>query len=275
MATPFAKSGDAETHASSLQVFLQKIGGRVIFFFKYLGGVGLLSAEAVHCLFIYPLDFRQLFRQIYDIGYKSLSLTNLIAVFTGMVLALQFIVGLKRFGLELYSGQVVGLAITRELGPVLTALMVASRVGAGIASELGSMTVSEQILAIRAMGKSPVAQLVVPRLLVTTLATPLLTVFAIIIGILGGMLMTVLEAGVTAQFYLDQIQDKVQVYDYFSGIAKTVFFGFFIGAIASYEGLAATGGTTGVGRATNRAVVYSSVAIFVGDFFLTKLFLLF
>jgi len=259
----------------SVQSALQKWGSWIWNFIEYVGGVTLLGGQVLQAIFIYPLNLRYIVRQIYDIGAKSLSLTNLIAIFTGMVVALQFIVGLRRFGLELYSGQVVGVAITRELGPVLTALMIASRVGSGIAAEIGSMQVSEQILAIRAMGGSPVAKLVLPRVLVTTLATPLLTVIAIFVGIFGGMLITILEAGVTVRFYMDQIQNTVEVYDFMSGVGKTVFFGFFIGCIACYQGLKTTGGTKGVGDSTTKTVVYCSIVIFVADFFLTKLFLLF
>ena len=251
------------------------IGVRLWVFTEYVGGVGLLIATAMKTLFTQRFEGRLVVRQIYEIGVRSLSLTNLIAVFTGMVLALQFIVGLKRFGLELYSGQVVGVAITRELGPVLTALMVAARVGSGITAELGSMAVSEQILAIRAMGGSPISKLVVPRLLVTTIGTPLLTVIAIFVGILGGMIVTIFETGIGAIFYYEQVKRTVEVYDFFSGVAKTAFFGLFIGAIACYKGLNTTGGTKGVGEATTQTVVHCAIVIFISDFFLTKLFLLF
>ncbi len=259
----------------SVRGFLQRTGENVLAFFSYLGGLASLAGQIVQSLFIYPFDLRYVVRQIYDIGVKSISLVNLIAIFTGMVVALQFIVGLKRFGLQLYAGQVVGIAITRELGPVLTALMVAARVGSGIAAELGSMEVSEQILAIRAMGGSPIAKLVVPRVLVTTLATPCLTIIAIFVGILGGMFVSVMEAGITTRFYMDQIKTTVEILDFCSGVGKTVFFGFFIGCIACYMGLSATRGTKGVGEATTKTVVYCSIVIFVADFFLTKLFLLF
>lgn len=241
----------------------------------YLGGIVVMVFEMFRCLFVYPFDLKYVIKQLYEVGVKSLTLVNLIAMFTGMVLALQFIVGLKRFGLQLYAGQVIGMAITRELGPVLTALMVAARVGSGIAAELGSMKVSEQILAIRAMGGSPIAKLVMPRVLVTTIATPLLTIISIFIGILGGMVISMLEAGMTAQFYIDQIQTTVKMYDFMSGVGKTVFFGFFIGVIACYQGLNTTRGTKGVGDSTTFTVVLCSMVIFISDFFLTKLFLLF
>lgn len=255
--------------------FVQRVGKRSLELAEYLGGIGLLMGATLKSPFKNRIELKLIARQILDAGYKSLVLTNLIALFTGMVLALQFIVGLKRFGLELYSGQVVGVAITRELGPVLTALMVAARVGSGITAELGSMSVSEQILAIRAMGGDPVTKLVFPRVLVTTLATPLLSVCAIFVGIFGGMIVTVLETGIGAIFYIDQVRRTVELYDFFSGIAKTFFFGFFIGAIACYRGINTTGGTKGVGTATTQTVVHSAITIFISDFFLTKLFLLF
>ncbi|MBU0506668.1 MAG: ABC transporter permease [bacterium] len=263
------------TVQESIQKILQRWGAVIWDFVDYMGGVALLGVRNFQVLFVYPLDFRYIIKQAYEIGVKSFTLTSLVAIFTGMVMALQLIVGLKRFGLELYTGQIVGVAITRELGPVLTALMMASRVGSGIAAEIGSMEVSEQILAIRAMGGSPIAKLVVPRILVTMVVTPILTVMSICIGIVGGMIVTMSEAGITSRFYFDQIKSTVQVYDFLSGVGKTIFFGFFIGAIACYQGLNTTKGTKGVGDATTKTVVICSIVIFISDFFLTKLFLLF
>lgn len=253
----------------------EKIGATLWDFVNLVGGVGVVMYQTMRSLFTERVEWKEIIRQFYSIGIKSLSLVNLIAVFTGMVMALQFVVGLSRFGLDLYTGQVVGMGITRELGPVLTALMVAARVGSGITAELGSMTVSEQVLAIRAMGGSPMAKLVVPRIFVTTIATPLLTVVAIFIGIIGGMIVTMYETGITASLYYDQIKNTVRVYDFSSGVAKTIFFGFVIGAIACYNGLITVGGTKGVGESTTKTVVFSAVAIFISDFFLTKLFLIF
>jgi len=209
------------------------------------------------------------------VGNKSLSIVSLIAIFTGMVFALQFSVGLGRFGLKMYVGQVIGIAIMRELGPVLTSLMVAARVGSGIAAEIGSMVVTEQVLAIEAMGSNPVAKLVVPRVLACVLATPLLTLVACALGVLGGMVITIMEAGVSVRFFMDQIWRSIVYEDFFSGLGKTVFFGFFIAIIACYQGLNTSGGTEGVGHSTTKAVVYSSILVFVSDFFLTKMFLLF
>ncbi len=251
-----------------------KLGEGFIFVMDYIGGVSTLIKNFFKYSFRGYFPFNETIKQFEEVGLKSASLTNLIALFTGLVLAVQFIVGLKRFGLQLYTGQIIGIGITRELGPVLTALMVAARVGSGIAAEIGSMNVTEQVSAIEAMGANPIQKLVVPRVIATTLCTPILAVMADFIGILGGMLITVLETGVGARYYLDQITSTVQMIDFGSGIAKTFFFGFFIGVIACYQGITTTGGTEGVGRSTTLAVVYSSIVIFISDFFLTKLFLL-
>ncbi|EKD41600.1 MAG: membrane component of ABC superfamily [uncultured bacterium] len=137
------------------------------------------------------------------------------------------------------------------------------------------MTVTEQVLAIEAMGANPIVKLVVPRVLVTMLITPLLTIIADVIGILGGLVVTVFEAGVTPRFYYDQVLRTIHIDDFFSGIGKTFFFGFLIGVIACYQGLKTTRGTQGVGNSTTQAVVISSVAVFVADYMLTKLFLIF
>lgn len=255
--------------------FFNQIGSRILDFSGTMGGFALLGYQTIRVLLRGQVQFPLLFEQAYRIGIRSLPLTNLVAIFTGMVMALQFIVGLERFGLELYSGQVVGIAITRELGPVLTAIMVAARVGSGVAAELGSMTVTEQVLAMEAMGANPVTKLVLPRVLVICVVTPILTIIADVVGILGGLVITVIEAGVTAQFYLDQVLRTIQIDDFLSGIGKTVFFGFLIGIISCYQGLKTTRGTAGVGQATTQAVVNSCVAVFVADYFLTKIFLLF
>lgn len=267
------QSISAESEMSSYQVFFGKVGGAFMTGMGYLGGLGLLTWNIVKSLFSDKYPFKDTVKQFEEVGIKSASLTNLIALFTGLVIAVQFIVGLERFGLQLYTGQIVGIAITRELGPVLTALMVAARVGAGITAEIGSMNVTEQVQAIEAMGANPINKLVVPRVIATTLCTPILAVVADFIGILGAMLITTIETEVGAVYFLDQVTDTVQMKDFGSGIAKTFFFGFFVGLIACYQGLNTRGGTEGVGRSTTMSVVYSSICIFIADFFLTKLFI--
>jgi len=259
----------------TVRSFAQSLGRRAINFTNHIGGVSYLALRTFRALFRYRMDVGELVRQFAIIGNRSLMIVFLIAIFTGMVIALQLCIGLGRYGLKLNVGQIVGLAIFRELGPVLTCLMVAARVGSGIAAELGSMVVTEQVLAIEAMGANPVSKLVVPRMLATVIACPILTVIADIVGSFGGGVITVKEAGVTAQFYLDQIRNTVLVEDFMSGVYKAVFFGFAIAIISCYEGLNTIGGTEGVGRSTTRAVVFSSIVIFISDFFLTKLIVFF
>ncbi|MFH1831054.1 MAG: ABC transporter permease [Pseudomonadota bacterium] len=254
-----------------LTSFFRITGNRILSAMNQVGGMSKLIGQSFRVLFSTKLAFGELVRQFSFIGNRSFSIVALIALFTGLVLALQLSIGLGRFGLKLYVGQVVGLSIFRELGPVLTALMIAARVGSGIAAELGSMVVTEQVLAIEAMGASPIQKLVVPRILATTIAAPLLTVMADIIGVLGGMIITVREADITPRFYIDQVRNSLLMEDFTSGIAKACFFGFFVSVIACYQGLQTRGGTEGVGAATTKAVVLSAITIFVSDFFLTKL----
>jgi len=243
-------------------------------FFMAVGRVSHLSFQFFYYLFRYRPRLRDLSAQLFFIGNKSLGIVLLTAVFTGMVLALQFSVSLARFGLKIYAGSVVGIAIARELGPVLSSLMLAARAGSGMTAELGSMAVTEQIMAMEAMGSNPIRRLVVPRVLASLIAAPLLTVIADLVGVLGGMMITMMEADVSARYYIDQTLHSVEFVDFSHGIAKTIFFGFAIGIIACYEGLNTKGGTEGVGLSTTRAVVTSSILILIIDFFLTKLFIL-
>jgi len=244
-------------------------------FFLSIGSMFFLLVRTFHALFRYRPDIRAIHEQLFMIGNKSVSIVFLTAVFTGMVLALQFSVGLARFGLKIYAGSVVGLAITRELGPVLTSLMIAARVGSGITAELGSMVVTEQVMAIEAMGANPIQKLVVPRVIAAVIAAPLLTILADFIGIIGGMIITVMEAGVSVRYYMDQTWRTIEFDDFGHGIAKTIVFGLLIAIIACYEGLSTHGGTEGVGRATTKSVVFASITVLIADFFLTKLFILF
>jgi phospholipid/cholesterol/gamma-HCH transport system permease protein len=190
-----------------------------------------------------------------------------------MVLALQTVVSLSRFGAKPYTGSFVGLAIALELGPVLTALMVSGRVGAGITAEIGSMVVTEQVDAIRAMGADPVQKLVLPRVLACTFGLPLLTIVADVLGVLGGMAISA-QNGINPDFYMSTVTSTVTLSDFLQGFAKTFAFGWIIAAVGCYMGLHTDGGTVGVGRATTRAVVVASISVFVSDFFLTKLFLM-
>jgi phospholipid/cholesterol/gamma-HCH transport system permease protein len=178
---------------------------------------------------------------------------------------------LARFGEKPYVGSVVVLSLARELGPVLTALMVGGRVGAGLTAEIGAMLVTEQVEAIRSMGADPVQKLVLPRVLAATLALPLLTVMADVLGVFGGGILSWSQFGIDPNFYLQTIINTVTVADFFSGIVKTFVFGWLIAMVGCFMALQTTGGTVGVGRATTRAVVAASIGVLVTDFFLTQL----
>ncbi len=264
-----------ETPQQFLKDTLAWVGNSVIHILQKLGDISQLVFQTFRVSLSRIVEFRSVIQQFQMVGVSSVGLVSVITIFTGMVLSLQFIVGLARFGLEIYTGQIVGVSLSRELGPVLTALMVAARAGAGITAELGSMAVTEQILAVEAMGADPIHKLVVPRVIATTLCTPLLAVLGDFLGIIGGMVVFTMETGSGATFFMNQITSSVELYDFGSGIGKSFFFGFFIGIIACYQGMRTEGGGAGVGKATTASVVMSSIIIFVSDFFLTKLFILF
>ena len=251
-----------------------RLGDRALRFAEQLGDFALLSGAALAAVARPRFPWRELLFQFEALAVRSAPIVIVTATFTGMVLSLQTAFALARFGAKPYVGSIVGLAIVRELGPVLAALMVGGRAGAGIASELGSMQVTEQVDAIRAMGADPVQKLVMPRVIATTLGLPLLTIFAITLGIAGGMLVAEAQYGIDARFFLQTVTSVVRVSDFASGVAKTLVFGWAIGMVGCYVGLATEGGTVGVGRATTRAVVLASIVVLVADFFLTKLLLL-
>jgi phospholipid/cholesterol/gamma-HCH transport system permease protein len=220
------------------------------------------------------INLREVSRQLMWIGANSLPIVLLTAVFTGMVLALQTSYGLHRFGAKNYVGNLVGLSLARELGPVLTAIMVCGRVGAGIAAEIASMVVTEQVDAIRALGGNPIQRLVTPRIIAGMISLPLLSGVAVIIGVLGGMAVAVFELGITAHQYYRSYLYAVQIHDVTDGLIKSLAFGLIVVSIACFKGLSARGGTEGVGTTTTSAVVTGSLMIFVSNFFITKLLIL-
>jgi phospholipid/cholesterol/gamma-HCH transport system permease protein len=242
---------------------------------EYLGGLAALVGETAHAAVTRPFYADEVLHQMDELGVKSLSITGITALFTGMVLALQSAYSLEAFGGKQFIGRVVSLSLVRELGPVLTALMVGGRVGSGITAELGSMTVTEQVDALRSMAISPTRRLVVPRVLATVVMMPVLSAIADLLGILGGMAIAIVSLQVSAADYLTSIWQQLAISDIGSGLAKTVFFGLEIAAIGSYNGLQVEGGAASVGRATTRTVVLASISILISDFFLTKLFLAF
>jgi len=248
-----------------------RVGATVLAAVGRFGEFGLLAFATARAALRPRFPWHETLRQLEAIGARSSTIVLITALFTGMVLALQTGIALARFGAKPYVGSVVGLSLARELGPVLTALMVGGRVGAGITAEIGAMQVTEQVDAIRSMGADPVQKLVLPRVLAATLALPLLTVMADVVGVLGGMLLSWSQFGIDPNFYLQTIVNTVTLADFGSGIVKTVVFGWLIAMVGCSTALQTSGGTVGVGRATTRAVVAASIGVLVTDFFLTQL----
>jgi phospholipid/cholesterol/gamma-HCH transport system permease protein len=218
-----------------------------------------------------PFYYRDLVQQFDYIGWGSLTVVVLTGFFTGAVLALQSGMTLDQFGARPFVGRLVSASMIKELGPVLTALMLTSRVGSGIAAELGSMIVAEQVNALRALGTDPVRKLVVPRVLAGTLMCPALTVISDLVGITGGWAIAVGQLRVASSVYWSSVTEGLYWQDPWMGIIKPFFLGFAIVSISSHVGLRTHGGTQGVGRATTQAVVAASVAVLAVDFFLTRL----
>jgi phospholipid/cholesterol/gamma-HCH transport system permease protein len=238
-----------------------------------VGRVGLLALGTIKA--VGRVSYKDVLKEVETLGVRSLAVVLLTAVFTGMVLALQTSYGLTRFGAKMYVGYVVSLSLVRELGPVLTALMVGGRVGSGIAAQLGSMTVTEQIDAMRVMGADPISKLVAPKTLAITLAMPLLAFLADIVGILGGAVVATLELKIPAGYYLKTCYDTIVLEDLLSGLIKAGCFGFLIGLFGCFFGLGAKAGAQGVGKAATQAVVVTAVSVLISDYFLTKLIMLF
>lgn len=236
--------------------------------------MSLLTRQTIQQTFRRPFEWGLLAVQLDQIGVRSLSIVVVTALFIGMVLALQTAYSLQEFGGKLFIGRVVSLSLVRELAPVLMALMVGGRVGSGMTAEIGTMKVTEQIDALRALATDPVRKLVVPKVLATTLMMPLLTIIANVLGIFGGMLIAVFNLHLSANYYLRSVITTVQYNDLASGVGKTFFFGFAIAIIACFNGLQTSGGADGVGRATTVTVVSGAITVLVMDFFLTKLFLI-
>lgn len=245
---------------------------RLISLVRLFGGLTLLMKQVFQEIFRPPFYPSLLAEQVYQIGIRSGPLVFITAASTGMVMALQFGLGLEKFGGKLYVPKIVSLSIIRELGPVFTCLMLAARVGAGITSEIGSMTVTQQVDAIRALGTSPIKKIVIPRLLGCLIAFPLLVAFANIIGVFGGLVVGVNDLNLDPLFYTQKIFATITMADYFDGFGKAPFFAVFVALPACFFGLTVRGGTQGVGNATTKSVVTASIFILIGDYFLTKLF---
>ncbi len=248
---------------------VEALGRMVTGFALELGRVLLLLFSACKQLVLPPYELRNILGQMIAIGIRSLPVVLITAVFTGMVLALQTYTGFKRFGAEGLVGTVVALSMTRELGPVLTGLIVAGRAGAAMAAELGTMRVTEQIDALESLATNPVKYLIVPRLTSGAVMLPALTVITDLVGIGGGYVITVVLFRASSTVYWRRTWDYLEIGDIYNGLIKACFFGAAIAIISCYKGFYAAGGAEGVGRSTTGAVVLSSMTILISDYFLS------
>ena len=236
------------------------------------GAVTLFAGQAFAAMGRRPWFLGQMARQVWVIGYNSLPVVGLTAIFTGAALALNIYTGGGRFNAEQIMPQIVGLGITRELGPVLAALMLAGRVSAGIAAEIGAMRATEQIDALRTLSTDPFQYLIAPRLAAAILVLPLLTLVADAIGVGGGWLVASQTLGFNPAVYMRATMDFLRGWDIGSGLVKAAVFGLIIATMGCFHGFKASGGARGVGRATTDAVVSAAVLIFASDYLLTTLF---
>ncbi|MFH1411260.1 MAG: ABC transporter permease [Candidatus Omnitrophota bacterium] len=245
---------------------------KIIAFFAYIGGLAVLLVQTIFWMFGPRFRKRQLLEQMCRVGVASFPIVFLISIFTGMVLALQSAYQMQKVSAEMYIASLVALSITRELGPVLTALIVAGRCGAAMTAELGTMKVTEQIEALETLSANPVQYLVVPRFLALVVMLPLLTIISDFFGIVGGYIIGVSKLNIAHGMYLKMTFDPLTIKDVGTGIIKSISFAVIICIIACFEGINSAGGAEGVGRATTSSVVRSFILIIVADCFFTALF---
>ncbi len=251
--------------------WLEKLGDKVFLLLSEMGKVLIFLGETLRWTVSPPFYLKNVLRQMEVIGVNSVPVVLTTAISTGMVLALQSYTGFKRFGAESLIGAVVSLSMTRELGPVLTGLMVAGRAGAAMAAELGTMKVTEQIDALTTLATNPMKYLVVPRFVASTVMMFFLTILGMMIGITGGYFVGVKVLGTNPTTYYNQSIDNTEVTDIWYGLIKALVFGAVVGLIGCYKGFTTEGGAEGVGKATTGAVVISCMLILILDYFLSAL----
>ncbi|HPG37781.1 MAG TPA: ABC transporter permease [bacterium] len=251
----------------------QKQYNFIVNFLINLHGLVELFGRILVSMFTRPSYMRDTLDQMYAVGVRSLIIILMTAGFTGMVLSLQSGYEMAIYGAKMYVGTLVSVSLVRELGPVLVSLVVAGRVGAGITAELGSMNVTEQIDAMRALGTNPIKKLAATRFKALVIMLPLLTIIGDITGILGGLVIATTSLGISSSFYWTTVTRAITFNDIFTGTIKPVIFAMIIVTVSCFMGFKASGGTRGVGEATTQSVVVSSILIFIFDFFITKLLL--
>ncbi|OGQ56880.1 MAG: ABC transporter permease [Deltaproteobacteria bacterium RIFCSPLOWO2_02_FULL_53_8] len=253
-----------------MKQYLEYLGTITGNFVTTAGSLGLMLFKAVMYTFTPPIKFRNIFKQMEFVGVQSLFVVILTGTFTGMVLALQSYNALKRFGAESLVGPTVALSIARELGPVLAGLMVTGRAGSAMATELGTMRVTEQIDALYTMAVNPIKYLVVPRVLAGLLMFPLLTIVTDFVGFIGGYLVGVKLLGINQGVFIGRTIDFVQVSDIVAGLTKSLVFGLIAALVACYYGFYTTGGAEGVGKSATSSVVLASVLILISDYLMSS-----
>jgi phospholipid/cholesterol/gamma-HCH transport system permease protein len=254
--------------------FLNRTGDRILGLFAHLGQMTGMVMGTGRALFRRPVEGRAIIAQLESLGVASMGIVTVTSVFIGMVMAVQFAFGLRKFGGMEYTGRVVALSFARELAPTLTAVIVGGRIGAGMAAELGAMAVTEQLDAIRALGADPLKKLVLPRLVAAIIVLPILAIFALVLGFTGAMLVTDFQFNIPAGFFFRSALGAVSMKDVLSGLFKTPFFGAIIALVGCHFGMTTKGGTAGVGSSTTTTVVVISITILIADFWLTKLSIL-
>ena len=258
-------------YAAPKRSFLARQTDVWIAFFGRMGQVFDMTIGTVRAMFRRPIEWRAFIDQLEALGVASLGIVSVTSLFIGMVMSVQFAFGLSKFGGMEYTGRVVGLSFARELAPTLTAVIVGGRIGAGMAAEVGAMSVTEQIDAVRALGADPLKKLVLPRLIASIVVMPILALIALVLGFMGAMFITEIEFGIPASFFLSSALTSIGMTDFVSGIFKTPFFGAIIAIVGCHYGLTTRGGTAGVGNSTTSTVVVIAITILIADLFLTKL----
>jgi phospholipid/cholesterol/gamma-HCH transport system permease protein len=272
---PRARGGNgvAATVGGAVIEGVKEAGAPVIRLLEAFGGHLILVGRALSWLPRRPFRYANYLDAAEYIGFGSLPIVMLVGFFTGAVTSLQSVAAFRQFGLESFSGGTTGKAISTELGPVLTSLMLAGRAGAGIATELGTMRITEQIDALESMAVNPIQYLVLPRLIAAMIVTPILALLFFVVGMGGAWLVAVVFQGVDQGQWIANLRDIVDLIDVMQGLIKSVFFGFMVVLVGCYQGYNATGGGRGVGMGTTRAVVIASVATLVSDYFQTAILL--
>ncbi len=255
--------------------WLEHQGKQLRLLVEQVGEVTELTLRTFRALVRRPLELSSTFQQLDALGVRSMGIVAVTSIFVGMVMTIQFAFSLQRFGALEYIPRVVVLSFCRELAPTLTAVFVGGRIGSGMAAELGAMNVTEQVDAIRALGADPAKKLVLPRVLAAIIVMPLVSIYALAMGTLGAIFICAVQFDIKPSLFLSSSLEATRLGDFFSGIAKTPFFGFLIAIIGCHYGLRTRGGTEGVGLSTTKTVVAVSIAILIADLLLTKLLIVF